>query len=1104
MEIGDGVTLEASNLEVRPVSGAVRRARSSFGGGVQGEIETGLAEAGFETASDVVLQPTARARRRDRGADRAELRVQVAADEGAVLLLEGEGGVLTWAQAERREPSARPATRRRGEAVAAEELVFTVAPPEGAPGARAARRGPLSWIGERLIDPVRVRVLRFVAVKGIDAALKHLEGDMKTGLVVLDRDPAGWTPGSALPEFPPGRTAKVLLLVHGTFSTTVGSFQALAATPEGQAFLSAAASRYDAVIGYDHRTLGEDPDQNARAILQALAGLPAGTEIDAVAYSRGGLVFRALAERFAAQRPDLVFRDAVFVGCTNGGTNLAEPDNWKAFADLYTNLAVAGARVVGLLTGAAINPALTFAIRTIGRFVQVVPEVAITQGRVPGLAAMEPGGAYVEALNGAEATLSGGRRYAVIASDFEPRIEPSKGLTGELVEFLVDGVVDQLLSEENDLVVHTASMARFGARDGLLDPGRRHLIDPSEVVYHTIYFASPTVARLLSQWLGLAGALATRPEASIPPPDTTEFILVGMHQQSDREEGEAPARADAETLESMFAGDAPLAPMADERPRRLRSRGRTRPPLARRDDGESASPPKPTPAQADYNFAASISPVLTLDQPAWLRVTISPDAVSVEAGRASARTSAAVDLGDKIRVDVVGLDNCRVAEDTPSSCEIAPPRQAQVLRFLVEGFRPGLARFQVEARQGARTLASFVLEPVFVAEAESQLTASRTATTGPADPDDPAVMRIYEIMGPNQTLTLRFDLSKVKPSIAAVHEIALQPGFNMAAFVAGFLGQLENAYQLEGAGYEAFLRRIKNFSVVHTNKLIPEKIREELWTHRDAIRAIQVISDSPHIPWELLCVVDPSGGVPKDGRFLCEWGLVRWLYNARWPVRELNLRPDRARYVIPEYLNPDDALEGAGQERDMLLAHFPAATAVPATSLGVEDFLADQAAQCDVLHFACHGEAKQDAVLSSDLLMEGLQRANGQIDDDPLGFPTVEANARFSGDGASGLVFVNACQTGRPGEGIAGVSGFASAFIRPNSQKGAAAFIGALWSVDDALALNFSAAFYDALLAGRTLVEAAAAGRAACQSKQDFTWLAYTVYGAPYARRATA
>jgi CHAT domain-containing protein len=80
------------------------------------------------------------------------------------------------------------------------------------------------------------------------------------------------------------------------------------------------------------------------------------------------------------------------------------------------------------------------------------------------------------------------------------------------------------------------------------------------------------------------------------------------------------------------------------------------------------------------------------------------------------------------------------------------------------------------------------------------------------------------------------------------------------------------------------------------------------------------------------------------------------------------------------------------------------------------------------------------------------------------------------------------------------LAGFVDAFLRPSSENGAGALIGALWSVDDKLAFTFAQSFYGALKEGKTLVAAAQAAREASQGQNDLTWLAYTVYGDPFAR----
>ncbi|NIR37557.1 MAG: hypothetical protein GWN07_16760, partial [Actinobacteria bacterium] len=98
-----------------------------------------------------------------------------------------------------------------------------------------------------------------------------------------------------------------------------------------------ALARYDAVLGFDHRTLGVDPLENAEELLAELTRLPAGGIVfDAVCHSRGGLVLRSLIEHLLpASGLDTRFERAVFVGSTNGGTALADRENWHRLIDLY-------------------------------------------------------------------------------------------------------------------------------------------------------------------------------------------------------------------------------------------------------------------------------------------------------------------------------------------------------------------------------------------------------------------------------------------------------------------------------------------------------------------------------------------------------------------------------------------------------------------------------------------------------------------------------------------------------------------------------------------------------------------------------------------------
>ncbi|MFF0532942.1 hypothetical protein ACFYT3_31805 [Nocardia amikacinitolerans] len=227
-----------------------------------------------------------------------------------------------------------------------------------------------------MIGRVRAYVFKFAAKVVAGKAIAFLERDVRRGLVAIESaEFSGWRPVDGLADIalPTDRPARLLLLVHGAFSSTVGSFGALVATPEGRHFLESALSSYDAVLGFDHPTLSLDPLENASDILHRLATADAAVPptIDVLCYSRGGLVARSLIEQLL---PSSSWRAnpgrVVFVAATNGGTALAEPQNWHDFVDLYMNLAAACARAVGLISGAApMAEVVKGLIESVGAFV---------------------------------------------------------------------------------------------------------------------------------------------------------------------------------------------------------------------------------------------------------------------------------------------------------------------------------------------------------------------------------------------------------------------------------------------------------------------------------------------------------------------------------------------------------------------------------------------------------------------------------------------------------------------------------------------------------------------------------------------------------------
>jgi hypothetical protein len=295
----------------------------------------------------------------------------------------------------------------------------------------SARTHPaLGPFGDFVIGRVKAYVLKFASRFIPGAVMAFLERDTHPGLVLMTgNDVKDWSLVNDLTQvtLPESRPAKILLFVHGTFSSTVGSYGVLTSTAQGRRLLAAAAGSYDAVIGFDHRTLSRDPLENAidlHARLTALH-LPFVPSIDIVSYSRGALVARSLIEYLLPSSTWSVnIGKVVFVGATNAGTQLAEPDNWKDFVDLYTNLAVGAARSIGLVTGT--TPAAEIVrglVAGIGAFVKYLVSASVTDRHIPGLAAMEPDGPFVTAINGTQPNQPvAGTPWYVVSSDFEPKL----------------------------------------------------------------------------------------------------------------------------------------------------------------------------------------------------------------------------------------------------------------------------------------------------------------------------------------------------------------------------------------------------------------------------------------------------------------------------------------------------------------------------------------------------------------------------------------------------------------------------------------------------------------------------------------------------------
>ncbi|HYW10104.1 MAG TPA: CHAT domain-containing protein [Longimicrobium sp.] len=270
----------------------------------------------------------------------------------------------------------------------------------------------------------------------------------------------------------------------------------------------------------------------------------------------------------------------------------------------------------------------------------------------------------------------------------------------------------------------------------------------------------------------------------------------------------------------------------------------------------------------------------------------------------------------------------------------------------------------------------------------------------------------------------------------------------------------------------------------------PENFKRLYWKLVDAgmpPRSIAVVSVEPHIPWELML---PERGAATNPRRMKPLGVEAMI--GRWTRAEgtsgqqaIALR--NSRVIAPTYSRRP--LAHAEREAELVTSRFPGSVIRPAdvATIGSE---VSAARDLTLLHFTCHGAAEgslQTLILDDDYRLSSTVVSG------------MEEMERLFERGRT-MVFLNACEVGRANAGLAGVGGFASAFI----ELGAVAVIAPLWAVRDSVAFEVAKAVYEGIMANptRPFAEILRELRAKAYERDtgEDTYAAYCFYGDPLAR----
>ncbi len=274
----------------------------------------------------------------------------------------------------------------------------------------------------------------------------------------------------------------------------------------------------------------------------------------------------------------------------------------------------------------------------------------------------------------------------------------------------------------------------------------------------------------------------------------------------------------------------------------------------------------------------------------------------------------------------------------------------------------------------------------------------------------------------------------------------------------------------------------------------PAAFKEAFWglVNRlgDRFRTIQIITDDPSFPWELLRPTRPDGGGERDFLGL-EFGVARWHVGTDAPQLQRppqEVRLERLTVVAPHYRGPE-ALHGQATEV-AALKQLPGFASVAGRVAGLRELFRHPPA--GIIHFSGHGSVRENAVGAT----FAIRLEDGDLD--VMSWRGMVA----PGQAEHPFVFFNACDVGNAQATAGLIEGWAPALL----STGASGYIGALWAVNDRRAAEFAAEFYAHVnrdlqngpsRPGRVLADTR---RSLFARTGDPTALAYVLYGDPLLR----
>lgn len=348
-----------------------------------------------------------------------------------------------------------------------------------------SRGGIFSKVTLKLVKIFTKKAALSPLVKKLAGELEEKQLTKRSGLFNL-------TSNFEFKEVQSSTDEKFLLFLHGTASSTTGSFSELKGTA-AWGFIHQVFDRN--VLAFEHETLTKSPLQN---VLELVQQLPQKASLTIVSHSRGGLVgdilnrfcnndhvqdgFSAKEKNYLRKRKrdndlqliedierailgkDIMIDKFIRVACTASGTTLA-----SRRLDIYFNVIF---NVIGLATGQSTNPIYTTFKDLIAALIESKDDASV----LPGLEVQNPRSPFNRMLNNANPDITITTPLIIISGDAK------MSLRWQALKVLLSNL---FFWKDNDIVVDTHSMYNGAKR---APNTAQYFFDEGVSVSHFNYF----------------------------------------------------------------------------------------------------------------------------------------------------------------------------------------------------------------------------------------------------------------------------------------------------------------------------------------------------------------------------------------------------------------------------------------------------------------------------------------------------------------------------------------------------------------------------------------------------------------------------------------